>query len=63
MGSRNPLKNTGNISTSVLFLQYIFFLLCDLMQPLQQKNDHGALVLLEDGGPGFSDAVPTASAN
>jgi len=48
---------------SVLFLQYIFFLLCNLMNPLQQKNDHGALVLLEDGEQGFSDAVPTAGAN
>lgn len=63
MASRNALKNTGNISLSVLFLKYIFFLLCDLMQLLQQKNYHGALVLLEDRGPGFSDAVPTASAN
>lgn len=64
MGTRNSLKNRGGISMSVFFPCFTFFLLCCLdAAAATKKLDRRALVLLEDGGPGFCDAVPTPSAN
>lgn len=64
MGTRNSLKNRGDISVSVFFLCFIFFLLCCLdAAAATEKLDRRALVLLEDEGPGFCDAVLTPSAN